>query len=216
MEMDSEDRLFENLRDSGYSPDTVIDVGAYKGWWSKSIHGVFSDAEIIMIEAQEDKKEVLESLEAPNKEVYISVLSDVPNKTVQFYKGKTGSSYYPENTDFEMDITERQTERLDSLLEDEQLSNALLKLDVQGAELDVIEGATGILDSVSVIYIECSLIEYNDGAPLVEDVVNDLRERGFIPYSIGNKHHRGNQIIQIDILFVDDNSKLADEWQRNI
>lgn len=216
MEMDSEDRLFENLRDSGYRPDTVIDVGAYKGRWTNSIHRIFPDVELIMIEAQEDKKQVLESLTVPNKKIYISVLSDVQNKTVQFHKGKTGSSYYPENTDFEMDVKERQTERLDSLLEDEQLSNILLKLDVQGAELDVIEGATGILDSVSTIYLECSLIEYNEGAPLVEDVVNDLRERGFIPYSIGNKHHRGNQIIQIDILFVDNNSKLADEWQRNI
>lgn len=216
VEMNAENRLFEDLRNSGYRPQTIIDVGAHNGLWAKSIQSVFPNSKLIMIEAKEEKRELLESLDAVNKDVYISVLSDTTGENIEFHVEGTASSYYPETTDVEMSTQIRQTERLDSLLDNESLANVLLKLDVQGAELDIINGGTGILDSVSAIYAECSLTEYNEGAPLVEDVISALREKGYVPYSIANKQYRGDQIIQIDVLFVNKNSEAIDDWQRDI
>ena len=55
----------------------------------------------------------------------------------------------------------------------------MLKLDVQGAELDVLRGAARTLCGIEVIIIELSLLEYNKGAPLIGDVMARLADLGF-------------------------------------
>jgi FkbM family methyltransferase len=56
---------------------------------------------------------------------------------------------------------------------------AYLKLDVQGAELDVLRGAERALGDVDVVEAELSLVELYAGQPLLPDVVAFLEPRGF-------------------------------------
>jgi FkbM family methyltransferase len=206
-------QMFRDIRDSGYTFDTIIDVGAYEGEWSQNIYHIFPDANYIMIEPLEEKEPILNNVDVPNKEIYTSVLADTSGKVVDFHKNNTGSSYYPENRQIEMDVTTRETKRIDDLLSNKVFSNALLKMDVQGAEIDILKGAANIIDDISMIYLECSLIEFNEGAPLCEEVINELRRLGYIPFDIGEMHHKGNQLIQIDLLFVSQDLELTNEWQ---
>ena len=55
---------------------------------------------------------------------------------------------------------------LDGLLKDRALgAPILLKLDVQGAELDVLAGASRVLEATEFVVMEVSFLEYNKGAP---------------------------------------------------
>ena len=54
-----------------------------------------------------------------------------------------------------------------------------MKIDVQGAELDVLRGASGLLDAVCEILVECSLVELYAGQPLIGDTIVFAREQGF-------------------------------------
>ncbi len=55
--------------------------------------------------------------------------------------------------------------RLDELITEEDVSHPILmKIDVQGAELDVLRGASGLLDAVREILVECSLVELYAGS----------------------------------------------------
>jgi hypothetical protein len=72
------------------------------------------------------------------------------------------------------------TARLDERLTEAMLPRpCLLKIDVQGGELLVLQGASGIMHLLDEVLVECSFVELYDGQPLAGDVVAFLRERGF-------------------------------------
>ena len=74
--------------------------------------------------------------------------------------------------------TERvQTRRLDDLPEITNID--LLKIDVQGAELDVFRGAERLLKGAVVVYTEVEFLPMYKGQPLFADVDAHLRGLGF-------------------------------------
>jgi FkbM family methyltransferase len=69
---------------------------------------------------------------------------------------------------------------LDELLADEPLDRPLLlKLDVQGFELEALRGAENILRRADSVLVECSFVEFYRGQALFEEIWNFLKERGF-------------------------------------
>lgn len=59
----------------------------------------------------------------------------------------------------------------------------LIKIDVQGGELDVLRGAEQVLSSTSIIVLEAQICLFRDTLP---DIVQLLRLRGFALYDITN------------------------------
>jgi hypothetical protein len=56
---------------------------------------------------------------------------------------------------------------------------ALLKIDVQGFELEVLKGCDNLLDAFETIYLECSFIELYNGQAKAANVIDFLHERQF-------------------------------------
>lgn len=75
---------------------------------------------------------------------------------------------------------------LDEWAEEEGVESVdFLKLDLQGFELEALEGADELLrTSVRAVYSEAQLVELYDGAALFSDLDRFLRERGFDLYRI--------------------------------
>ena len=96
--------------------------------------------------------------------------------------------------------------RLDGLIEPYRLSGSpiFLKIDTQGFERPVLDGAKTLLPQVKLLQLECSLVALYDGAELIEDMTQKVRELGYDPVDIlPTFRHRGNQhLMQTDILFV--------------
>ncbi len=74
-------------------------------------------------------------------------------------------------------VEEVQTTRLDDIPELGEVG--FLKIDVQGAELDVIRGASKTLQHVTVVQTEVEYIPLYKNQPLFSDVDIALREQGF-------------------------------------
>jgi FkbM family methyltransferase len=80
---------------------------------------------------------------------------------------------------------------------------ALIKLDVQGYELEALRGCEDLLDRFAYVYSECSFVELYAGQPLADEVTSWMRERGFKLHGEHNTvHDRGGRAIQADFLFA--------------
>ena len=80
---------------------------------------------------------------------------------------------------------------------------AMLKLDVQGFELEVLRGCEDLLECFAYVYAECSFVELYTGQALSDDVIAWLRDRGFRlsgVYNLG--YDRNGRAIQGDFLFA--------------
>jgi FkbM family methyltransferase len=55
----------------------------------------------------------------------------------------------------------------------------LMKIDVQGGELDVLAGCGNLLNEIDNVYLEVSFVELYCGQPLASDIINYMVEFGF-------------------------------------
>jgi FkbM family methyltransferase len=79
---------------------------------------------------------------------------------------------------------------------------ALLKIDVQGFEIEVLKGAASLLDMFQYIYMECSFIELYTGQALVSDIIIYLERRGFRLAGFYNQvEDKTGRPVQADFLF---------------
>jgi FkbM family methyltransferase len=77
----------------------------------------------------------------------------------------------------------------------------LLKLDVQGCELNVLRGSTETLKLCQFVYAECSEVELYEGQALRPEVTAFLLQHGFVEKGHFNSQFEGTQLIQADYLF---------------
>jgi hypothetical protein len=77
----------------------------------------------------------------------------------------------------------------------------LIKMDVQGAELDVIRGGLRIVRNSRYLILELQTHDYNLGAPHFEEVVAFLHTEGFAVVDIIDLMYAGDKLIQVDVLF---------------
>jgi len=78
----------------------------------------------------------------------------------------------------------------------------LLKLDVQGYELAVLEGATDCLAQARYVLSEVSFREYYAGQPLFHDLAAFLARHGFRLHAFSEPTPVGREIGQTDALFM--------------
>jgi FkbM family methyltransferase len=202
------------LRDLGFAPTGILDVGAYDGHFARGVRQIFEKAHILMIDALAEKEPVLNDVcrQVGNADHLIAMLGDremagasffVVNTEMRPDLVKTGSSKFKENASFPMEERVLPQRTLGSIVADRGLPFQLLKCDVQGAELDVLRGLGCQLSNVEVILLEMSLVDYNRGAPLIDVLLGELRGMGFVLYDIVEEHrHLGGRLFQIDGLFV--------------
>lgn len=79
---------------------------------------------------------------------------------------------------------------------------ALLKLDLQGGELDALRGAERLLESIDDVFAECSFVELYEGQALADQVIHHLRDRGFALRGVYSPTYGEDGVcVQADLLF---------------
>jgi FkbM family methyltransferase len=201
----------------GFSPKLAFDIGANVGEWNINFRKMFPGCRVISFEANSN---CVRELKRKNIEYVEGLLGAKDGAECEFYLSNEmypgGASIYREKTTFYNDdiiITEKMKMRtLETVLKncDENLLSSkidLIKIDVQGAELDILRGANDVLKNTDFILLEISLMTYNENSPLFAEVIEFMNERNFALYDILEFHYLQGCCLQIDGLFLNKNSK---------
>jgi len=207
--MFSHEKALQRLASFGFAPKIIYDVGAFHGYWTKAAKKVFPRAQYMLFEANPDNAV---KLAETGERHLIAALAAADKASRTFYLPKsavgTGASLYREQTEHyagdNLRAVSVTTRRLDALVADERLPMPdLIKLDVQGAELDVLAGAGDVLTHTSALIAELSLLTHNEGAPLFAQVVEGIDRLGFKCADVCDVLRADNGgVMQIDLLFV--------------
>lgn len=197
----------EHIRRRGLDPATVIDVGV--GYGTPELYEVFPNARLVLIEPLKEFEPELEKLKSKYSATPIqAVAASAPGSTEIFVHQKLeGSSLYREAEGAHVDGTARTVRAvtIDQVTKEHQLEGpVLLKIDVQGAELDVLRGASETLERSEYVLLESSLFMFFRGGPVVRDVLEFMGSRGFSLYDLIKGHYRplDGALAQVDLAFV--------------
>lgn len=169
-------------------PKVIYDIGASVLHWTNMSKIVWAESKYIAFEAMQESEFLFQEAKI---DYFIGALSD-QKKTVDFYKNvenPAGNSYFKENELYspnaihlfnESHRTPMLTYTLDEIIEKKQFPYAdFIKMDVQGAELDILKGASNALQHCNNLILELQIVEYNKGAPLRDTVIDYLNTIGF-------------------------------------
>jgi len=193
------------LKSSGFEIRRALDLGAFEGKWTKLLREVYPSAQVVMVDANTDKERLLRAL----GDCRIALLGDADGREVDYYKcldgdAGSGNGIYRENTAFSFAAEKRKCVTLSTLLGSPEGFD-LIKMDVQGAELDVIRGGLPIVINSRYLLLELQTHNYNLGAPHFEEVVAFLHGHGFGVVDIVDLMYSGDKLIQVDVLFRNKN-----------
>jgi FkbM family methyltransferase len=165
-----------------FEPKVCYDIGAAVLHWTRHAERIWSGTQVILFDAFEP----VEMFYKTHK-YNIGLLSDKDNVDMKFYQNDLlfgGNSYYKEydNSIFpESNYIIKKSKTLDTIVKEKGFPLPdLIKIDVQGAELDVLKGATNTLLNCKYLIVELQDMNYNQGAPLAPITIKYLEDNGWI------------------------------------
>ncbi len=198
------------LQRHGFEPATVFDIGVGFGTWS--LYRAFPDAHYHLIDPTPESLPYMEKIaKRLGGEVHAVALGDRDGEvTLEVRPDVQGSTLLEEVGPRQILRFEKvPMRRFDSLIGSFQRP-ALVKIDVQGAELLVLEGMTGRLKEIDAFVIETSTIATVKGGAELADIVGFMHAQGFVVADIVGMKRRplDGATAQFDLLFVPDASAL--------
>ena len=213
--------MLYKIKSMNIFPKTIIDIGANKGMFSKTSNYLYKDAKIIAYEPLKECYKQLKKLSdsIPSFECYNYALGNKIEKGKIFRSDYDYSSSLLKMADLhkeafpisdKVEIEDIQISTLDEVLYNRELEKPILvKIDVQGYENFVIEGANEILKKTDILICELSFYRLYIEQVLFEDLYNQITKLDFRFIGTLNEllHPINSAILQIDGLFIKNNFK---------
>lgn len=215
---------------------TVVDVGALPLEFAPEIYSPLlkrGKVNLIAFEADQAGCEKLAAKLGPEHKVFPAIVGDGTERIFHQTSHEMSSSLFPPN----MDLISRfgglaefmqpvgtstvKTCRLDDTVDLDTID--LLKMDVQGGELLVLDGAPRLAASALAVHTEVEFVPLYSGQPLFADIDTRVRSlgfqfhtfrgltsRSFVPLRWANEEFKGvNQTLWSDAVYVPDLSNLV-------
>lgn len=156
-------RLTGLLKGFDFAPRLILDIGANHGNWSRTMAAAFPQARLVMVEPQKWLAAACNDLIEKGHTFIAAGAGRKPGSQLfTFNTDRDDSSSFTTNTQeavargYRQDWVEVVT--IDSLVQQwEGQVPDIIKIDAEGLDLEVIEGASGVLGKTEVILIEAAV-----------------------------------------------------------
>jgi len=194
------------------SVKTIFDLGANIGTWTLMAKALIPDATVHAFEPVPQYQDgYLESTKKLKNVTLHKVGTGRENKQEKFNLSGHSSSFldvgenllkmFPgESKTGEINV---EMVRLDDyiVLKNIPLPD-LMKLDVEGFEMEVLSGALKCMKHCRFIILEVSFIERHIGQPLFHDIVHFMGQHNYTVHAFPNRMHLAQPISMADVLFI--------------
>jgi FkbM family methyltransferase len=200
-----------------YGINSIIDIGANKGQYSLEMRKFGYSGKLISFEPLSSVFKELQ-LKASHDDKWLTYNNAMGNFDGNAIINIAGNSYSSSlNNMLESHInaaplsrtigTENITvKKLDTIFNNifEPDDAIMLKIDTQGYEKNVIEGANKSLEFIRLIQLEMSLVALYENELLLADMIKFLQHRNFVLVSLENGFSNADtgQLLQVDGIFV--------------
>ncbi len=188
---------------------TVIDVGANKGQFAVYAQMRWPQARLICVEPLPDPRAKLDRVTRGRAVIHDCALGAASGEGQMHLATRADSSSLlalgaRQKAIFGMEESGTlpvSIRRLDACVAPLLTRPCLVKIDVQGFELEVLKGATELLPVVDAVYVEASFVELYKGQALEEAIRTFLQEAGFRLDGVFNECVHEGERVQADLLF---------------
>ncbi len=196
--------------------DTVLDIGANTGQFTKTIALLLPNAKIYSFEPLPDCFAQLQEFSLNNPRINIFNLGIGDESGVLSFER---NEYSPSSSFLKINDTHKQAftftensttvkvkiERLDDVTQNLDLGKSLfIKIDVQGYEDKVLKGGEETIKKANIVIVETSFVPLYESQPLFDDVYSVFKKLGFSYFGMNDQlsdPHTG-QILQGDAIFT--------------
>jgi FkbM family methyltransferase len=205
---------------NNYDINLLLDIGANDGQYVRDMRELGYDGKIISFEPMITPFVCLQKSASidENWEVYNLGLGDRNMISKINVAGNSGSSsilnmlpVHVDNSPESQFIGEEKIniKTVDSVVNDFNIEskNLMMKIDVQGYEMNVLKGAKNSLQFVRILQLEMSLIPLYQGETLFYEMIEYLRKNDFDLVSIENgfSNRTTGELLQVDGIFINRN-----------
>jgi FkbM family methyltransferase len=195
----------------------IVDAGGSDGRVSRRLLEWFPESTVYAFEpnpAYEDALNAFAAIESRFKPQFCALANVAGKRPLHVTRSPGATSFYqpsPQLRDYQTQSAEIvrtievPTARLDDWAQKQGLAGIdVIKLDVQGGELGVLEGAGHLLDqTISAVYTEVLFNPLYDGAALFGDLDRFLRGRGFALFNLyGPKSDRHGVLLWANAIYT--------------
>jgi FkbM family methyltransferase len=171
-----QDSVLRDFKARGFAPSLIFDVGASDGWWSSQVRPIFPDAQFVLVEPRDTGVPGAVRAAVGAREGIVT-LTDWDTASTVMAVDAHGAA----QCEVPMITLDRLAERFGV--------PDFVKLDVEGAEIEALEGARTLFGLTELFQIEVALYRFTD-RPIFHEVVAYMAERDYFVYDIASSIRR--------------------------
>jgi FkbM family methyltransferase len=204
--------VLRGAKERGINCKNILDVGANKSEWSIIAKSFFPEANLYLIEPLSEMEPYLKEFceKNPGSKYFLNGAGSKIEKHVLTTWGDDlagANCLVKENASLKS--TNKQREILivtiDSLINEGKLPvPELVKIDVQGFEIEVLKGAERLLGQTELFIIESSLFKFYEPVPIISELISYMVLRNYEIYDFSGYLRRPSDgaLGQVDICFA--------------
>lgn len=207
------------LSERGFKPNVILDVGAARGDWTKLAMLYWPSSKYFLVEPLDEWSTSLKSLKEKNPNIsFISAAAGSQPGELPIFVNKKNIYWSSLMAEGDWDSSRSvPVVTIDQLFQEGYFKQPqLIKLDVQGFELSVLEGAKKTMENCELMLLELQFFRFSPSMNLLHESIAWIVENGFIPYEIVDTFRRPKDkaMGQCDMLFVREDHDLisSNDW----